>query len=352
MLFEIAAVERSYETLLSTQNLRSVTLGAPAVRAKHTPEALPKEVVVGEHFVLEDLPFYAAGNNNKRARHRRLVLPFRTTPGRLAGLNHSGPSICGRSRGSCAAALPPMTPPTEEMGAESQGLPPCEPSPLAFCTGEGPATRRSRPAHDLKSGLVGRFQDRFLETIEVSCLSVQDDHPEVVSGDGRREPSRLGAGPGWGGSPVDDAICISASSFSYVELEKKLKRIPPDSDVAMPSAKMFEAVEMRRNSEKELRLRLEQAEASLSAAREDNEALRVEFAEAKSRRNLVDARLHEAEDKMAQLRGGCEATPDREASRRMYIFSYRCCMKKHGIKRDVPSIPPGEEEKLRGKPAQ
>ena len=34
----------------------------------------------------------------------------------------------------------------------------------------------------------------------------------------------------------------------------------------------------------------------------------------------------------------------------MYLFGYRCCMKKHGIKRDVPSIPPGEEEKLRGKP--
>ena len=36
----------------------------------------------------------------------------------------------------------------------------------------------------------------------------------------------------------------------------------------------------------------------------------------------------------------------------MYFFSYRCCMKKHGIKRDVPSIPPGEEEKLRRKPSQ
>ena len=35
----------------------------------------------------------------------------------------------------------------------------------------------------------------------------------------------------------------------------------------------------------------------------------------------------------------------------MYLFGYRCCMKKHGIKRDVPSIPPGEEEKLRGKPS-
>ena len=36
----------------------------------------------------------------------------------------------------------------------------------------------------------------------------------------------------------------------------------------------------------------------------------------------------------------------------MYLFGYRCCMKKHGIKRDIPSIPPGEEEKLRDKPSQ
>ncbi|RVX07843.1 hypothetical protein CK203_021921 [Vitis vinifera] len=36
----------------------------------------------------------------------------------------------------------------------------------------------------------------------------------------------------------------------------------------------------------------------------------------------------------------------------MYFFGYRCCMKKHGIKQDVPLIPPGEEEKLRRKPSQ
>ena len=46
-----------------------------------------------------------------------------------------------------------------------------------------------------------------------------------------------------GGNPVDDATCISASAFSYAELEKKLKQIPPDSDVVMPSTKMFEVVE-------------------------------------------------------------------------------------------------------------
>ena len=35
----------------------------------------------------------------------------------------------------------------------------------------------------------------------------------------------------------------------------------------------------------------------------------------------------------------------------MFFFDYRCCMKKHDIKRDVPSIPPGEEKKLLDKPA-
>ena len=57
----------------------------------------------------------------------------------------------------CAKALPHTAPPTEETGAESQGLPLCEPSPLAFVPMKGPAIRRSRPARDLKSGLIGRL---------------------------------------------------------------------------------------------------------------------------------------------------------------------------------------------------
>ena len=36
----------------------------------------------------------------------------------------------------------------------------------------------------------------------------------------------------------------------------------------------------------------------------------------------------------------------------MYFFGYRCYMKKNGIKRDISSIPSGEEEKLRRKPSQ
>ena len=59
----------------------------------------------------------------------------------------------------------------------------------------------------------------------------------------------------------------------------------------------------RKNSENQLRLRLEEAEASLSIAREDNAALQAELAEAKSREESTDARLHEAEDEVALLRG-------------------------------------------------
>ena len=158
------------------------------------------------------------------------------------------------------------------------------------------------------------------------------------------------------------------------------------------------------SGEEELRSRLEQAEVSLSVARraseksvgalkrsqDENEALRIELAEAKSREEATDARLHEAENETAQLRGEVRQlrtevsiekkqkedlqlrlsaqkeelevefvakmeeleTDYQKQVDEMYLFGYRCCMKKHDIKRDVPSIPPGEEEKLRGKPSQ
>ena len=145
----------------------------------------------------------------------------------------------------------------------------------------------------------------------------------------------------------------------------------------------------RQDIENQLRLRLEEAEASLSTTRKDNEALRVDLAEAKSREESTADCLHEAEDEMARLRGEVrhlrtevsiekkqredlqlrlaaqkeelerEFATEREELEAEYqkqvddtfIFGYRCCMKKNGIKRDVPSIPPGEEKKLHDKPA-
>ena len=89
------------------------------------------------------------------------------------------------------------------------------------------------------------------------------------------------------------------------------------SDLLRITDHMKVFVSQRMNGEKELRSRLEQAEANLSAARrafeesaealkksqDDNEALRIELVKAKSRGEATEARLHEVEDETAQLRG-------------------------------------------------
>ena len=58
-----------------------------------------------------------------------------------------------------------------------------------------------------------------------------------------------------------------------------------------------------KDTEDHLRLRLVEAEASISTARGENEALRADLADAKVREESMDARLREAEDEMARLRG-------------------------------------------------
>ena len=143
----------------------------------------------------------------------------------------------------------------------------------------------------------------------------------------------------------------------------------------------------RKDAEDQLRLRLAEAEASLSTARGENEALRADLADAKVREESMDARLLEAANEMADLRGEVrqlrtevsiekkqredlqlrliaqkeelerEFAVEREEIEAEYqkqvddtfIFGYRCCMKKNGIKRDTPSIPPGDEKKLHEK---
>ncbi|RVW85981.1 hypothetical protein CK203_041526 [Vitis vinifera] len=117
--------------------------------------------------------------------------------------------------------------------------------------GEGPATRRSCPARDLKSSISGRLQDRFLETIEVSYSSAQENHPEgsetemaednpidqvLVPDEGSPEeiqPTVNDGGPesgeeshpnaSSGESPIDDATCTSASPFSYCRVGRDVE---------------------------------------------------------------------------------------------------------------------------------
>ncbi|RVW61656.1 hypothetical protein CK203_066156 [Vitis vinifera] len=295
-LFEIAAAERHYETLLTARNLLAVIRESQVYIINILPRKLPKKVVSGEHYVLKDLPFYKevkkADAEKRRAlldnrERRKKEGTLRKAPGKktqrslpssglghLAGLNHSGPSMSAAGRlallveeatlinqpgsphpdvdtaeANCAEVLPLIATPMEEMGAESQSLPSGGPSLLTLVLVKGPASKRSRSARNLKSGLIGRLQDRFQETIEVNCSFVQDDHPEgsetematetpavpvVVSDEGtpgETQPAENEGAPDLeeespsnassGGSPVDDAACISAGSFSYAELGRE-----------------------------------------------------------------------------------------------------------------------------------
>ena len=143
-------------------------------------------------------------------------------------------------------------------------------------------------------------------------------------------------------------------------------------------------VARHKDTEDQLRLRLVEAEASVSTARGENEALRADLADAKSREESMEARLREAEDEIARMgrevrqlwteafiekkqkedlrlrlsvqkeelerefaveREELEADYQKQVDD-TFIFGYRCCMKKNGIKRGVPSIPPGEKKKL------
>ena len=58
----------------------------------------------------------------------------------------------------------------------------------------------------------------------------------------------------------------------------------------------------------------------------------------------LTAQKEELEREFAAEREELEADYQKQVDD-TFIFSYRC-MKKNGIKRDVPSIPPGEEKKL------
>ncbi|RVX12522.1 hypothetical protein CK203_011818 [Vitis vinifera] len=70
-----------------------------------------------------------------------------------------------------------------EEGAESQSQPSDDPDRLALVLVKGPPSKRPRSARNLRSGLIGRLQDRQQE-IEVSCSSAYDAHRRGRSRDG------------------------------------------------------------------------------------------------------------------------------------------------------------------------
>ena len=100
--------------------------------------------------------------------------------------------------------------------------------------------------------------------------------------------------------------------------------------------------------------RLHEAKDEVALLRGEVRQLRMEVSIEKKQKKDLQLRLlaqkEELEGEFAIERGELEADYQKQVDD-MFFFGYRCCMKKHGIKRDVPSIPPGEEKKLLDKPA-
>ena len=72
-LFEIAAAERHYETLLTARNLLAVIRESQVYIINILPRKLPKKVVSGEHYVLKDLPFYKEVKKADAEKRRALL---------------------------------------------------------------------------------------------------------------------------------------------------------------------------------------------------------------------------------------------------------------------------------------
>ncbi|RVW35676.1 hypothetical protein CK203_103486 [Vitis vinifera] len=191
------------------------------------------------------------------------------------------------------------------------------PGSLGHSPGERASLKKPRLTRDLQSGLFERLQERQQE-IEISCASAHDAHPDGGEIWGSDSGTRVPLSSSSEEESADDAA--PASPFSYAELEVKLKQITPDWKAIKPSAKMFDMIETlvrglrsmsqqhdlftqllqtadymrtfssrRQEIENQLRLRMEEAEASLSTMREENEALRWSWLRQRVEKNQLRA---------------------------------------------------------------
>ncbi|RVW28056.1 hypothetical protein CK203_097964 [Vitis vinifera] len=118
--------------------------------------------------------------------------------------------------------LSQAAPDASRAGAESQSQPSDGPDRLAIIPVKGPPSKKPRSTRNLRSGLLGRLEERQQE-IEVSCASAHDAHPDGGECGGPESGTRVTSVSSSEEEPADDAA--PASPFSYAELEAKLKQI-------------------------------------------------------------------------------------------------------------------------------
>ncbi|RVX05544.1 hypothetical protein CK203_013617 [Vitis vinifera] len=316
-------------------------------------------------------------------------------PGRMSGLNHSGPSLVAAARLANVAeeaasinrpgnlnpdADAAETAPLEEAGAESQSQPSDDPDRLAIVLVKGPPLKKPRLTRDLQSGLFERLQERQQE-IEISCASAHDAHPdggEVEMATETSAPAIIPAEDASGpmcpdenmGAPIPGQELPSASSpeeesaddaapaspFSYAELElvRGLRSMSQQHDLftqLLQTADYMRTFSSRHQEiENQLRLRTEEAEASLSTCerkmkpsgwswlrqRVEKNQLRAAFMRRRKEdlQLRLDVQKEELEREFAVEREELAADYQKQVDD-TFIFGYRCCMKKNGIKRDI-----------------
>ncbi|RVW87312.1 hypothetical protein CK203_037254 [Vitis vinifera] len=235
-------LRRQYVTLLTARNLMAVVWESREYIINILPRKLPKKVVPREHYILKDLPFYKevqqADAEKRRAllddRERRknegtlrkalgkktvrilssgwrsseeekedfhkgkeveippppkeVVIPPSTyvkrpfgTCNRRSHINKSTRlplSGCGCGGGFLCGRIASCGNPNGGNGGRKPGSAILRAKPSCPCTSEGASLKETEFGAEPKVGLLGRLQDRFQETIEVSCSSVQDDHSE------------------------------------------------------------------------------------------------------------------------------------------------------------------------------
>ena len=153
------------------------------VKEPTPPKEFPLPPITHEADVMIEEPVNAAPHS------------ISSGPGHVAGLNPSSTSLApvarlanlaeeaasinhpGNANPDADAAEAVCATPTEEAGAESQSQPSDDPDRLALVPVKGPPSKKPRSVSNLRSGLLGRLQDRQQE-IEVSCASAHDAHPE------------------------------------------------------------------------------------------------------------------------------------------------------------------------------
>ncbi|RVW33007.1 hypothetical protein CK203_107566 [Vitis vinifera] len=188
-LFEIAANERSCETLLSAHNLRSARKALLNEREERRQEGTLQKAPSDKRSVPSPLAGAPAGKNKKVPTKGKAIKPPTPTKGvvikSLAPTNGIVISSPTPMKGIIISSPAPSgLPSVSSDSARITGLNKSGPSmPAAermtlLAEEATQSTRRSCPARDLKSSISGRLQDRLLETIKVSYSSAQENHPE------------------------------------------------------------------------------------------------------------------------------------------------------------------------------